>query len=107
MGREGQFLGADVVRDQLENGVSRKRIGLEVTKGAPARNGMEILSESGDVIGNITSGTFSPNIKKAIAMGYVKPEFSKPGTSIQVKVRKRLSNAKVVKMPFVPKGTTA
>jgi len=56
----------------------------------------------GDLIGEVTSGGFSPCLKKNIAMGYVKSGNHKNGTAIQVKVRGKVNPAKIEKMPFVP-----
>jgi aminomethyltransferase len=53
-------------------------------------------------IGVVTSGTFSPILKQAIAMAYVDTPFSKVDTPVQVEVRGRLNTGKVAKMPFVP-----
>ena len=102
--KEGGFLGAEHVLN-LETGklkkVTRKRVGIMGMK-APARGGVEILDESGDkVIGTITSGTFSPILKKPIAMGYVETAFSKADTPLQLKIRNKLQPAQVTKMPFV------
>ena len=51
-------------------------------------------------IGRITSGTQSPSLNKAIAMGYVETAYSKIDTQVYIKVRDKLLTAKVVKMPF-------
>jgi len=106
--REGNtFHGADVILPQLTprpkggQGVQRRRIGL-VVAGAPAREGAEIVSPDGDVIGNITSGCPSPTLGKNIAMGYVKEGFHKSGTELGVVVRGKRRDAVVTKMPFVP-----
>merc|ERR1719445_2153283 len=63
---EGGFPGHHVVMKQIKEKVSRKRVGILVNKGAPAREGAEILSLEGKKIGTITSGTFSPSLKKKI-----------------------------------------
>ena len=55
----------------------------------------------GKEIGIVTSGTMSPTLKKAIAMGYVATEFSEIGTEIFVQVRNKQIKTKVVQMPFV------
>ena len=82
--------------------VERKRIGITGMK-APAREGSIIYSSDGSKeIGKVTSGTFSPTLKKPIAMGYITTEFTKVGTPIQVKIREKLHAAVVTKMPFVP-----
>ena len=97
------FVGGETIKKMLEDKslVTKRRIGLIVGKGAPARAGSEILSMDGDVIGNITSGGFSPCLKKNIAMGYVKKGFTKAGTELKVKVRSKINDAIVTKMPFV------
>ncbi len=81
--------------------MERRRIGLVVT-GAPAREGAEIVSPGGEVIGNVTSGCPSPTLGKNIAMGYVKDGFHKSGTELGVVVRGKRRAAVVAKMPFVP-----
>lgn len=53
-------------------------------------------------IGEITSGAYSPCLKKNVAMGYVEKKYGKAGTSLKVSVRGRESPAEVFKMPFVP-----
>ena len=78
-----------------------RRIGL-VCSGAPARQHSPIVSPEGEVVGEVTSGAFSPCLKKNIAMGYVKKGYQKSGTELKVEVRKRVSDAVVTKMPFVP-----
>ena len=71
---------------------------------APARQGAKIMSADGtEEIGTITSGTFSPCLKKPVAMGYINVPHHKSGTDIMIdKGRGKLQEAKVTKMPFVP-----
>ncbi|MBQ1969481.1 MAG: glycine cleavage system aminomethyltransferase GcvT, partial [Flavobacteriales bacterium] len=66
-----------------------------------ARHGYPITDENGTEIGVVTSGTMSPSLKKAIAMGYVPTEKSTVGSIVYVKVREKLLKAEVVKMPFL------
>jgi len=88
---------------QKREGVSRKLIGFEmIDKGIP-RHDYDITDASGNKIGNVTSGTQSPTLKKAIGMGYVKTEFSKPGTDIFVRIRDKAIKATVQTIPFVTK----
>lgn len=100
--KEGGFPGHSVVMKQLKERVSRRRVGILVGKGPPAREGAEILSTEGEKIGTITSGTFSPSLKKKIAMGYINRGYFKKGTKVAVKVRNKVNPATVVGMPFVP-----
>jgi aminomethyltransferase len=100
---EQGFLGAEhiLTPEGKFRPVERKRIGITGMK-APAREGSIIYSGDGSKeIGNVTSGTFSPTLKKPIAMGYVASEFTKVGTPIQVKIREKLHSAVITKMPFV------
>jgi aminomethyltransferase len=70
-----------------------------IDKGIP-RHGYEIKDFSGALIGHVTSGTQSPSLNKAIGMGYVSIAFSQLDTNIFIKVRDKLLQAKVVKLPF-------
>ena len=99
---EGGFLGSDVILEQVKTKkYERKRVGLVVEKGAPAREDAEILDEEGNVIGLVTSGTVGPTVKAKISMGYVDKPFMKSGTRVQVRVRNKVNPAVVTKMPFV------
>jgi aminomethyltransferase len=98
---QGGFIGSDIILRQLKEGVAKKRVGL-IVKGAPAREDVTIHNNKGEEIGKVTSGTFSPVLKQAIAMGYVKSEYSKVDTPVLVKVRGKDQSATISKMPFVP-----
>ncbi|KAK4158183.1 hypothetical protein C8A00DRAFT_11052 [Chaetomidium leptoderma] len=106
------YYGADVISSQLVakskggSGVERRRVGL-IVEGAPAREGVEIVSRAEEgkeavKLGIVTSGCPSPSLGKNIAMGYVKDGFHKAGTEVDVLVRGRPRKAVVAKMPFVP-----
>jgi len=96
------FPGAARIAKELAEGVSRKRVGMIVLEGAPAREGAEIADESGAVVGVVTSGGFSPTLGKPIAMGFVPPALAGAGTKLKVIVRGKPQAAEVVAMPFVP-----
>lgn len=98
---EGGFLGADVILKQLEEGPKIRRVGF-FSSGPPPRSHSEIQDEGGNTIGEITSGGFSPCLKKNIAMGYVKSGFHKAGTKAQIIIRGKSNEGVVTKMPFVP-----
>jgi len=99
--QDGGFLGADAIKRQLSQGVTRKRVGLIVTKGAPIREGYEVLKD-GQNIGVISSGSFSPSLKKPIGMAYLNTSYTKLGSQVHVMVRGSPSEAEVVALPFVP-----
>ncbi|KAK1280914.1 hypothetical protein QJS04_geneDACA018270 [Acorus gramineus] len=98
---EGGFLGTDVILKQLVEGPSIRRVGL-FSSGPPPRSHSEILDASRDHIGEVTSGGFSPCLKKNIAMGYVKSGSHKPGTEVKIVIRGKSNEGVVTKMPFVP-----
>lgn len=99
---EGGFIGFDVINKQIkEKSSTKKRVGLTIKSGAPAREGAEILNMDGEVIGNVTSGTMSPVLKKKLSMGFVKKGYTKAGTQLKVRVRGKEGDAEVTKMPFV------
>lgn len=95
------FLGGDVLRQQLADGPARRRVGF-VSSGPPARGHSELATPEGEVVGEVTSGAFSPCLKKNVAMGYVKKGFGKAGTELKVSIRGKTYDATVTKMPFVP-----
>jgi len=103
---EGGFLGSDKILEQLKKPetVTKKRVGL-IVNGAPAREHATIhhpAQKDDSVVGEVTSGTLSPVLKKAISMAYISTSLSKVGTEVSVKVRGKHHNATVSKMPFVP-----
>ncbi|HQZ12106.1 MAG TPA: glycine cleavage system aminomethyltransferase GcvT [Devosia sp.] len=95
------FPGAERILREFTGEPDRLRVGLFV-EGAPAREGAEILDAAGAVVGKVTSGGFSPSLSRAIALGFVPPGLSKPGTQLQVSVRGRAQPATVTELPFVP-----
>ncbi len=98
---EKGFLGADKIINQIENGTKTLRVGIQPEGRAPLREGVELFSIEGEKIGAITSGGFSPSLKKPIAMGYVNTEFSTIGSKINAKLRGKDIPCEVVSMSFV------
>ncbi len=94
------FVAKEIIEAQKANGVQRKLVGIEMTEKGIPRQGYEIRDADGLSRGKITSGTQSPSLGKAIAMGYVDANLSKPGNEVYIKIRERLVPAQVVKMPF-------
>lgn len=94
------FVNRENIEKQKTEGVNRKLIGFELLDKGIARQHYPIMDAEGNNIGEVTSGTMSPSLKKAIGMGYVKPEFSKSGTEIFIEIRGKGLKAVVVKRPF-------
>ncbi len=63
------FLGGAVIKTQLAEGATKRRVGLLIPAGAPARQHSKILDAAGAEVGEVTSGGFSPCLQKNIAMG--------------------------------------
>ena len=96
------FPGATVVRDQLENGAVRYRVGIRPDGRAPARAQTDIVAGDATAAGIVTSGGFSPTLNAPIAMGYVRKDLAADGTPLHLIVRGKPLPARVVPMPFVP-----
>lgn len=95
------FIGKDALVAQKANGLPRKTIGLEMVKGIP-RQGYEVLA--GDkVIGVITTGYFSPTLKKNIALALVDSAYGEMGSELGVQVRKNVFPATVISKRFYQK----
>lgn len=94
------FTNRAALERQKAEGVSRKLVGFEMIDRGIPRHGYALMDAEGNEIGHVTSGTMSPIRKIGIGMGYVKTEFSKPGTEIWLDNRGRKLKAQVVKPPF-------
>ena len=99
---QGGFIGADAVRDQIQNGVARKLVAIRPEGRALARDGTLITESSGRTIGRVTSGGFGASVNGPVCMGYVETAFSKVTTKINLAVRGSSLPAEIVSLPFVP-----
>ncbi|KAK4024270.1 aminomethyltransferase, mitochondrial [Daphnia magna] len=96
------FPGATNILKELKSTTGRRRVGF-VSRGPPARGHTPIHSKDGQLIGEITSGCPSPSLPGLnVSMGYVDRPFIKNGTEVQFEIRKKMIDAQVTKMPFVP-----
>ena len=96
------FLGADRVRADLDNGPRRLRVGIKPEGRQPARGHTPIHAPGGAPIGEITSGGFGPSLGGPMAMGYVAREHAADGTPLELMVRGKPLAARVAPTPFVP-----
>ncbi len=94
------FIDRPLLEKQKNEGTVRKLTGFEMVDRGIPRHGYDLVNEAGEKIGTVTSGTMSPTRKIGIGMGYVKPEYSKPGMEIFVDMRGRKLKAIVVRPPF-------
>jgi aminomethyltransferase len=94
------FINKAALLNQKQEGVKQKLVGFTmIDKGIP-RQHYEIANASGNIIGEVTSGTMSPSLKLGIGMGYVAKEHSAPDSEINIMVRNKPLKARVVKLPF-------
>ncbi|MBK4728878.1 glycine cleavage system aminomethyltransferase GcvT [Oxynema sp. CENA135] len=96
---KGEFIGRDVLERQREYGLKRRLVGLEMEGRRIARHGYPVVFE-GQTVGEVTSGTWSPTLERAIALAYVPVELAKVGQDIEVEIRGKTYPGKVVKKPF-------
>ena len=101
---EGGFKGWESIKNDLQNGVSKIRVGIKPYGRIIAREGTKIFSSSGEEIGVITSGTFGPSVNSPVAMGYIKSKFSEINNKILLEVRGKKHDAVVSKLPFYKKS---
>ncbi len=96
------FPGAGRVREHLENGPPRLRVGLRPEGRQPARAGTPIQDSAGATVGEVTSGGFGPSVNAPVAMGYLARDQAADGTQVSLMVRGRPLPARVAPLPFVP-----
>jgi aminomethyltransferase len=101
---KGDFIARDILERQKKEKPKRRLICLELEGRAFPRKGYEIIHNN-ELVGEVTSGTFSPSLKKPIALGYLPLPLTKIGNKVEIKIRDKLFSATVVKPPFYKKGT--
>ena len=99
--KKESFIGSDVLKAQKAGASKRKSMALKsLDRGIP-RAGMIVKNSSGEIVGEVTSGTFSPTLKHGIALALISKEIE-VGTQLTIDVRGRDSACEVVTVPFVP-----
>ncbi|CAN5516718.1 glycine cleavage system aminomethyltransferase GcvT [soil metagenome] len=98
------FVGkATLVDIQAGGGPKRKLVGLEMIDRGIARDGYPVATLDGVKIGEVTSGSPAPFLKKNIAMAYVPVQYAGVDEELAVEIRGQLVKAKVVPLPFYKK----
>ena len=95
------FVNADGIRRQKEEGIRQKLVGFEMVERGIPRHGYPMQDAAGNTIGRVTSGTQSPTLQRSIGLGYVDKAFAKEGTAVYISIREKPVQAVVVKPPFV------
>ena len=103
---KGEFNGRAVLAEQKANGVMKKCVAFTMAeKSAPPRPHYPIWA-NGAKVGEVVSGTQSPSLNNGIGLGYVPPEFAKPGTKVEIEIRGKRVPAVVVAKPIYRKSAT-
>ena len=94
-----KFIGKTALTQQHQEGVPQIRVGLTMVEPGIPRPEHRVYRD-GIEEGYVTSGGFSPILKRGIAMGYLPPKCSKVGTQVIIKIREKASKAQIASMPF-------
>ncbi|MCM3785639.1 glycine cleavage system aminomethyltransferase GcvT [Neobacillus mesonae] len=102
----GEFIGRDALVKQKEEGLTRKLVGIEITDRGIPRSHYPVYAE-GEQIGEVTTGTQSPTLKRNLGLALLDIRYTDPGTSVEVEIRGKRLKAEIVKTPFYrrPKPT--
>ena len=103
---KGRFIGRDALVETKQKGLNWNFVTMEVhgvTGTDSDARGSEPLYAKGQLIGRATNGGFGFRVNKSLALGMVKPEFSAPGTELEIKILGRLFGATVIaESPYDP-----
>ena len=103
--KPGGFIGAEALKAQKAQGLTRKLVGFKLTGKGIARQGYPVRATgTAAQVGEVTSGTMSPVLKEPIGLAYVPSAISKEGTAFEVEIRGKPVAATVVKTPFITKN---
>lgn len=97
--KDADFIGKDKLKEQKENGLARKIVGIEMIDRGIPRHGYKIFSGD-EEIGFITTGTQSPTLKKNIGLGIVDNKFTDIDQMVDIEIRNKRLKAKVISTPF-------
>lgn len=95
------FIGRSALEYQKAKGVDRRLKGFVLEERGIPRTHYELVNEKGEQIGEVTSGTMSPVLKKGIGLGYLKRGYWDEGSVIYVSIRGKKLRAIVTKTPFI------
>jgi aminomethyltransferase len=98
--QDRSFIGDEALQAKKTLTPTIRRVGLKLAGRRAAREGAEVLDSDGRVIGQVTSGTFSPTLQTPIAMAYIAAECSTVGSAVAVDIRGTKAEAQVVALPF-------
>lgn len=100
--KDADFFGKEVLKAQKENGAPRKLVGIEMIDRGIPRHGYPVFV-NGEQIGEVTTGTQSPTLKKNVGLALLNREFTELETEVEVEIRSKKLKAQVVATPFYKK----
>ena len=104
--KERAFTGHEALVGFSQNHQQACRVGISLESKRVPREGYQVLTVTGDEVGNVTSGTFSPTFERPIAMAYVEPAYANLKTELLVNIRGTQVPASIVKLPFYQRKQT-
>ena len=102
LNKEADFIGKEVLVQQKDNGLPRKLVGIEMIDRGIPRHGYPVYKGE-EQIGEVTTGTQSPTLKRNIGLALIKSEFTGLESEVEVEIRGKRLKAKVVQTPFYKK----
>ena len=95
-----EFCGSDAVMAVMESGTERRIAGFRTIERASVPRARSPIVAGGEVVGSVASGGYSPTLDMNIGLGYVPTRLAALDTALQIDVRGKLLDAKVVSFPF-------
>ena len=93
------YLGADKIQSQLVQGAHKKKIGLHIEGKIPVRENTQVFDSNNQVVGVVTSGSFSPSLDKPVAIALI--ESDNKETTLYAQIRNHKIAMHKVALPFV------
>jgi aminomethyltransferase len=97
--KEADFIGKEALISQKENGLPRKIVGIEMIDRGIPRHGYPVY-KGDEKIGEVTTGTQSPTLKKNIGLALITTVHGELETEVDIEIRGKRLKAKVVATPF-------
>ena len=98
--QKDRLIGKEALLKQKAEGAKRKRIGIKMMDQGIPRPGFELYTDTGEKVGQLTSGTFSPLLKYGIGMGYVQTLYAQDGNIVNVKMRGKMAKGRIAGFPL-------
>jgi len=99
LNKEADFIGKAALKEQKESGLQRKLVGIEMIDRGIPRHGYKVYA-NGAAIGEVTTGTQSPTLKKNIGLALISSNYAEVGKEVEVEIRGKLVKAQVTATPF-------